>query len=146
MEPMETMEPPRAGYELLEHTADVGVRACGATLEELFEQATLGLAEVLGAWRPGAGAGAAVPLAVEAGDLGGLLVDWLNEVVYVQEVRGASLAAVTVERVGEGRASGSVSFRPEPPSGGIYVKAVTYHELKVERRAGGWLAELYLDV
>ena len=43
-----------AGVELLEHTADVGIRARGATLEEAFEQATLGLAEVLGALAPGA--------------------------------------------------------------------------------------------
>ncbi len=138
------MEPPEAGHELLEHTADLGVRAHGATLEELFEQATLGLAEVLGAWRPGGGE--VLPVAVEAGDRGGLLVDWLNEVVYVQEVRGASLAAVDVERVADGRAAGSLTLAPEPPSGGIYVKAVTYHQLKVERRAGGWLAEVYLDV
>jgi SHS2 domain-containing protein len=138
------MERGRAGYELLEHTADIGVRAYGATLEELFEQATMGLAEVLGAWRPGAGA--AVPVAVEAGDLGGLLVDWLNEVVYVQEVHGASLGAVAVERVGGGRAAGSVLLSAAQPSGGIYVKAATYHQLRVERHDGGWLAEVYLDV
>ncbi|HZD68008.1 MAG TPA: archease [Actinomycetes bacterium] len=138
------MESPRAGHELLEHTADLGVRASGATLEELFEQATMALAEVLGAWRPGPGE--VLPMAVEAPDPGGLLVDWLNEVVYVQEVRGASLAAVEVERVGGGRAGGSLTLTPQPPSGGIYVKAVTYHQLKVERRAGGWLAEVYLDV
>ena len=41
-----------AGFELLEHTADIGVRARGATLEEAFEQATLGLAEVQGALAP----------------------------------------------------------------------------------------------
>jgi SHS2 domain-containing protein len=133
-----------AGHELLEHTADLGVRAGGATLEELFEQATQGLAEVLGAWRPGAGEDA--PIAVEATDLGGLLVDWLNEVVYLQEVRGRSVAGVRVDQVGDGRAAGSVALRREPPSGGIYVKAVTYHQLKVEQRPNGWLAELYLDV
>jgi hypothetical protein len=43
---------PDGGFELLEHTAGVGVRARGATLEEVFEHATEGLAEVLGALRP----------------------------------------------------------------------------------------------
>jgi SHS2 domain-containing protein len=138
------MEPPKVGHELLEHTADLGVRARGATIEELFEQATVGLAEVLGAWRPGPGE--VVPLAVEAPDPGGLLVDWLNEVVYLQEVRGGSLAAVEVEHVGDGRADGSLTLAPRPPSGGIYVKAVTYHQLRVEAGEGGWLAEVYLDV
>ncbi len=133
-----------AGYELLEHTADVGVRARGGTLEELFEQATLGVAEVLGAWRPGAGR--TVALTVEAADLGALLVDWLNEVLYLREVRYGSLGAVTVERVAAERATGSVALTSGEPSGGTYVKAATYHGLRVERSGGGWLAEVYLDV
>jgi SHS2 domain-containing protein len=133
------------GFELLEHTADVGVRARGATLEAVFEQATLGLAEVLGAWRPGKGE----PVAVEvtAGDLGGLLVDWLNEVLWLQEARQAAVAAVRVERAGDGLAAGTVAFSAAgPPPDGTFVKAVTYHRLRVERDGGGWLAEVYLDV
>jgi SHS2 domain-containing protein len=156
------------GFELLAHTADVGVRARGATLEEAFEQATVGLAEVLGAWRPdpagaepggaggataahaggpGAGAGA-VAVEVTGGDLGGLLVDWLNEVLWAHEVRQhAAIVAVRVQRVADGRAAGTVSFSTTgPPADGTSVKAATYHRLRVERDGGGWLAEVYLDV
>jgi SHS2 domain-containing protein len=134
------------GFELLEHTADIGVRARGATLEEVFEQATLGLAEVLGALRPGTGE--AVGVAVTAGDPGALLVDWLNEVLWLHEVRGhAGVAAVRVERVAGDRADGTVSFSStDRPADGTFVKAVTYHRLRVGRDAGGWLAEVYLDV
>jgi len=134
------------GFELLEHTADVGVRARGATLEEAFEQATLGLAEVLGARRPGQGEVVAVE--VTAPDPGALLVDWLNEVLWLHETRGhAAIAAVGVERVGGDRAAGSVTFSStDPPADGTFVKAVTYHRLRVGRDAGGWLAEVYLDV
>ena len=58
------------GFELLEHTADVGIRAWAATLEEAFEHATEGLAEVQGAG-PGAvprciGAWEPVPVEVTA--------------------------------------------------------------------------------
>jgi SHS2 domain-containing protein len=134
------------GFELLEHTADIGIRARGATLEEVFEEATLGLAEVLGALRPGAGE--AVPVAVTAGDAGALLVDWLNEVLWLYEVRGhAGIAAVRVERVAGDRAEGTVAFSStDPPAEGTFVKAVTYHRLRVGRDADGWLAEVYLDV
>jgi SHS2 domain-containing protein len=134
------------GFELLEHTADIGVRARGATLEEVFEQATLGLAEVLGALRPGTGE--VVAVAVTAGDRGALLVDWLNEVLWLHEVRGhAGVAAVRVERVAGDRADGTVTFSStDPPAEGTFVKAVTYHRLRVGRGAGGWLAEVYLDV
>ena len=134
------------GFELLEHTADVGIRARGATLEEAFEQATLGLAEVLGAGRPGQGEVVAVE--VTAGDPGALLVDWLNEVLWLHETRGhAAIAAVRVERVTGDRAAGSVTFSStDPPADGTFVKAVTYHRLRVGRDADGWLAEVYLDV
>jgi SHS2 domain-containing protein len=142
---------PGGGFELLEHTADIGIRARGASLEEVFEHATEGLAEVLGA-RPGgsgrAGPGEAVTVEVSAGDPGGLLVDWLNEVLWLREVRQAVVSGVRVERVGDGTASGEVVLAaggPEPD--GTLVKAATYHRLRVEPDpGGGWLAEVYLDV
>ena len=135
-----------ARFELLEHTADIGIQARGATLEEAFEQATLGLAEVQGALAPGPGEPVAVE--VSAPDPGGLLVDWLNEVLWLREVRQAALAGVRVERVGEGTAGGSLLLAPGGPAPeGTFVKAVTYHRLRVEPApAGGWLVEVYLDV
>jgi SHS2 domain-containing protein len=135
-----------AGFELLEHTADVGIRARGASLEEAFEQATLGLAEVLGALAPGPGETVAVE--VSAPDPGGLLVDWLNEVLWLREVRQAWLAGVRVDRVGDGTAVGSATFSSgDPAPDGTFVKAVTYHRLQVEPDPeGGWLLEVYLDV
>ena len=155
------------GYELLEHTADVGIRARGATLEAAFERATEGLAEVLGALAPGrspggpgasggspgrstrkSGAGEPVAVEVWAEDLGGLLVDWLNEVLWLQEVRQAAVAGVRVERVRDGTAAGWVAFSGDGPApDGTFVKAVTYHRLRVEPDpGGGWLIEVYLDV
>jgi SHS2 domain-containing protein len=140
------------GFELLEHTADVGIRARGPTLEEAFEQATLGLAEVQGALAPGQegapGPGEAVAVQVEAADPGGLLVDWLNEVLWLAETRQAAVAGVRVERVGDGTAAGEVVLASGGPApDGTFVKAVTYHRLRVEPDPdGGWLVEVYLDV
>ena len=136
-----------ADFELLEHTADVGIRAVGASLEEVFEQTTAGLAEVMGAARPDPVVGDPVPLAVEAADVGGLLVDWLGEVLWLLEVTPATLAGVRVDRVAAGRAAGILDLGPpaEEPDGTV-VKAVTYHRLRVEQALGGWVAEVYLDV
>ncbi|HZA83854.1 MAG TPA: archease, partial [Actinomycetes bacterium] len=101
-----------------------------------------------------------------AADPGGLLVDWLNEVLWLREVRQAAVAGVRVERValdepdggaagaegpgpgGDGVARGVVELADggEPPDG-TFVKAVTYHRLRVEREpGGGWVVEVYLDV
>ena len=121
-----------AGFELLEHTADVGIRAHGATLEEAFEQATLGLAEVQEAPDP-------LEPPADPGERVG---------VRVAETRRAAVVDVRVERVGDGTASGWVvlgSGGPGPE--GTFVKAVTYHRLRVEPDpGGGWLVQVYLDV
>jgi SHS2 domain-containing protein len=148
---LSTAPPPgaEAGYELLEHTADVGIRARGATLEVAFERATEALAEVLGALAPeGSEPGEPVAVEVAADDPGGLLVDWLNEVLWLREVRQAAVAGVRVERVGDGTAAGWVAFSGDGPApDGTFVKAVTYHRLRVEPDpGGGWLIEVYLDV
>jgi SHS2 domain-containing protein len=104
---------------------------------------------------------------VSAPDPGGLLVDWLNEVLWLREVRSAWVAGVRVDRAGDGAASGSVRLASGGPApdgtpgdatsgdgasgdgapDGTFVKAVTYHRLRVEPDpGGGWLVEVYLDV
>jgi SHS2 domain-containing protein len=134
-----------AGFEAVEHTADVGVRAWGATLEECFEQATRGLLDITGAMATGEGTRADV--AVEGRDLGSVLVDWLSEVLYLQDARDAVITAFQVDHVDDKRASGWVALRDrDEPLTGTAVKAVTYHRLSVEYNDDAWRAELVVDV
>jgi len=69
-------------------------------------------------------------------------------VLWLREVRDAVVAGVRVERVGEGTASGAVVLAAGGAAvDGTFVKAVTYHRLRVEPDpGGGWVAEVYLDV
>jgi SHS2 domain-containing protein len=134
-------------YEILEHTADVGIRARGDSLEEVFEAATRGLADIAGIWSREDGEH--TPIEVEAPDLAALLVDWLEEVLWLHDSRDVLLGAVDVDRVGGGRATGSLTLVPREGTGitGTQVKAITYHQLRVERtRGSGWVAEVYVDV
>lgn len=134
-----------ASFEIIEHTADVGIRAEGATAEEAFEQATLGLADIVGGWRPGPGE--TVPIEVEARDRPGLLVDWLNEVLFLQDARDATINDVEVARVGDTLARGSVTLSPRNEVlEGTAVKAITFHGIKMEPSGAGWLAQVYVDV
>lgn len=129
-------------YEIIEHTADVGIRASGASLAELFEQAALALADIEGA--RAAVPAEAVPVSLEAPDAGALLVDWLNELIYLLEARGL-LASVTVHSASEHALQADVGLAPGRPEG-LAVKAATYHRLSVARAGPGWVAEVYLDV
>lgn len=134
-------------FQILEHTADVGIRATGDSLEEVFKQAALGLAEILGAWRPGAG-GEDFRLDLEAADVAALLVYWLSDILYLQESRDALITDVRPANIGEHHARGTLRLAPrgQEQLAGTAVKAVTYHQLKVRETDEGWLAEVYLDV
>lgn len=141
-----------SGYEILEHTADVGIRATGATLEDTFAQATRGLAEIIGAWQPNGweeeGVKEPVALEVEADDLGGLLVDWLSEILYLHDARDAVIAELEVARVADEHAAGTVTLAPRGDRvlEGTQVKAVTYHQLAVEKSGDEWVATVFFDV
>ena len=133
------------GFEILEHTADVGVRAWGGSPEEAFEQATRGLLDITGA--TGEGPGERVQIEVSANDLAGALVDWLEEVLYLQDARDSVITSLKVERAIETAASGWVEIAPRGRQlEGTAVKAITYHQLEVVRRDGIWFATVYFDI
>lgn len=132
-------------FEIIEHTADVGIRATGTTLEEMFEQVTFGLADIMGIATNESGRPQRI--AVTSDDLGGLLVDWLSEVLYVHEVRDALLGKVHVASVKEGSATGELELVPRAGDvDGTQVKAITYHQLEVARVGSVWMAQVYVDV
>jgi SHS2 domain-containing protein len=136
-----------AGFEILEHTADVGIRATGDSPEEVFAAAGEGLASILGAWFPGEGE--MHPVRVEAGDPGGLLVSWLDELLYLHESRDAVFGGFDVRRVCEGELEAETRLAPrgDRELEGVGVKAATYHRLRLEREPNrGWVADVYLDV
>jgi len=136
------------GYDVLEHPADIGFRAFGETLPELFANSAVAMLSIAG--EPAA----AEPLQeyaihLESGDRESLLVDWLNEVLYWWDgkriaFRGFRVTAwndYSVQAVGLGEPRD-----PERHQARLIVKAVTYHQLKIEQRDGLWTAEVYLDI
>lgn len=138
-----------ARFEILEHTADVGIRAEGVDLSAVFEQATLGLLDIVGTWAPAREAAEEVELAIEADDVGALLVDWLGEVIYIGDSRDAVVTAIEMSEVTEHRAAGTLGIAPRDEAayeGGTQVKAITYHRLAVDQTDGAWSATVYVDV
>jgi SHS2 domain-containing protein len=134
------------GYEILEHTADVGLRAHADTLAELFATAAEGMATIAGVFRPGSGT--EVPIRLTGSDVAGLLVDWLNEILYQHDSRGAAVRAVRVAEVDDRKVEGTVELDPlsERDDEGVQIKAVTYHQLSVARAHEGWEAVVFFDV
>ncbi len=135
-------------FEILEHTADIGFRARGRTLEELFENA--GKALMFVALDPeGVEPRERAVIEAQGEDREALLVNYLSEVLFLWDARrfamsGFRVLQLTPERV-RAEAFGE-PFDPARHSAKLIVKAVTYHQLHVSQDAGGWSAEVYLDV
>jgi SHS2 domain-containing protein len=134
-----------AWHRFLDHTSEITLHVGAADWPGLLAQAGLGLAELLlrgaassenGDWRP---------LEVSSHDREALLVDWLNEIVYVAETALWVPVEIEIDDVSEthmkARARGLTV--DAPPS---LVKAATFHDLHVRDLPDGLEAEVILDV
>jgi SHS2 domain-containing protein len=138
-----------APYEIVEHTADIGIRASGRSREELFAQMAEGVFSLIvppEEVRPAE----MVPVKAEAGGWEDLLVAWLKELLYLFDTRHFLVKSVKVLRLEEGWIEAEVSgekLDPARHSAGKEVKAVTYCGLSLkEEPGGGWSARVILDI
>lgn len=138
------MEP----FHILEHTADIGFEAFGATREEVFANAARALFHIiveLDSVEPRE----TVDLRVQGADPPSLLVNWLSELLYLQDTEGWLFREFTIDSLAE--KSLVAAARGERRDAArhqlkLLVKAITYHQLKLEPTAEGWHAQVYVDI
>lgn len=130
------------GYRWVDHTAELQLEIAASSDAAVFEQALHALAELL----EGEPAGDAVEheVAVSAADRAALLAEWLSELVYLAEARDViPEAVVSLDLKADGLRAVVRGRRGTPRH---LVKAVTYHDLALERDGDGWRARVVLDV
>jgi len=120
-------------YRTLDHAADLMIEAWGAHLEDAFGAAAKAVAEVSGT--QGNGAVNQVVVNVRSADLEGLLVEWLNEIVYLIFAEDAHLVSIWVNCIQredqEWSCRATLQFTKQ-----LFrtrdIKAVTWHSARVE--------------
>jgi SHS2 domain-containing protein len=134
--------------EFFDHTADLGLRARAAGLDDLFTEAARALfsaiVEDLGTVVPSQ----RLEIRLAGTDKEYLLFDWLKTLLYHFDAEHLlfSRFEVNVDDNGlEGAAWGEPMDRSRHEMN-HEVKAVTYHGLKVEKTPDGWLAEVIVDI
>jgi SHS2 domain-containing protein len=135
-------------FEVLEHPADIGFRVRAASREELFANAAFALLSICGD-PSSAEPRETYSVVVESGDFEALMVDWLNEVLYLYDGKRIALHGFRVETLTDTRIEAVGEGEPRDPArhrSHLIVKAVTYHQLRVAPDAGGWVAEVYVDI
>jgi SHS2 domain-containing protein len=139
-------EPCRYRYREIEHTADLALRVWGQELSDLFVGAARGMYSLMGvlndeglmpaAWRE---------FSLEALDRESLLVDWLNELLFLAEMEGLLFVVFQVEELGgtalQARAGGVPAQEVKAD-----VKAATFHDLEIVQDGEGWSTTITFDV
>ncbi len=122
-------------YDLIEHTADVGLKAYGKTIAEAFEHAAEGMFDIITDESTIDPIGQ-YDIQLEAPDLEQLLVDWLSKLLFLNDAQDIVFGKFQV-KLTENRLSASVfgeKYDTKKHRMGVEIKAVTYHMLKVNEK------------
>jgi SHS2 domain-containing protein len=135
-------------FEIIDHTADIGITAYGADIKELFTNAALGLFSLM-ADLDGLDENIKREVGMSAEDIEVLLVEWLNELIYVSEVEHVIFKRFEINELnsnsikatcfGEKLKSGQRRLKRE-------IKAATYHMLKIDKDAKGYKTQIIFDI
>jgi SHS2 domain-containing protein len=140
-------------YEILEHRADLKIRAFGRTKEELFSNMLKGMIsglrpEILNSETETRN------IEIKSPDLESLLVDFLSEVLYLTQVNKEIYTDIKFKKLNDpSMNSGQVAELEGELVGqkvqrfGEDIKAVTYYELKIEQKEDkNWEATVLFDI
>ena len=132
-------------FEIIDHTADVGIIAYGADMNEAFANAAKGLFSLITelddveevVYRD---------IELTAPDQESLLVEWLNELIYLFDAENIIFKRFDITQLSQthlkARSYGHKvdSSKHKLKTG---VKAATYHMLKIDKSNGGKVQVLF---
>jgi SHS2 domain-containing protein len=135
-------------FEILDHTADIGLIIYGEDLKTLFENAGEAFFHLITDIRRVKGR-VERRISIKGESVERLMVDWLSELLYLHEVEHLLFKGFKVDAVGEGGLKARV--KGEPFQEGVHViktgvKAVTHHQIQVQKENGRWRAQVILDL
>jgi len=132
-----------AGFEEIEHTADWSLRVWAPDLAGLLEQAARGMLDLSGI-RLSEGKRQRREITVESTDAEGLLVNFLGELLHILDQDGVAFDGyelVVAENVVKAKLQGAPVLKRKKE-----IKAVTYHNLRIEEKSAGPEALIVFDV
>ncbi|MBW1731154.1 MAG: archease [Deltaproteobacteria bacterium] len=143
------MSKKKPDFNLLDHTADLGMAVRANSLEELFESAAIALTNLF-VKQKGRASPKEVTIALTGQDLADTMVRWLGEILYLFE--GERLIFIGVKHLAlspPGHLEAIISAAPfDPEQDEILheIKAVTYHQSAVKQTNTGWEAKVIFDI
>lgn len=138
----------RKGFRILDHPADLGIEAYGASLAEAFEQAATALISLILEvssiqYRE------SKTIELSGTDHEHLLVKWLAEVLYLYDGEGFVGGRFEVYELTETHLKATLhgeKFDPKKHPTKLDIKAVTYHQLQIVTDPDRAAVRVFLDV
>lgn len=137
-----------AGYEIVEHPADIGFRFNSDSLEGAFNQSLKALTWMLAGDNP-VRPDKMVTIKLKSPDRLALLFDFLSEVLYYYDAEQMIFEKAEFQTLNETELSATLygqEFDPDKNTAPYYVKAITYHQMQLAPTDGGWEGTVYVDI
>jgi len=135
-------------YEIIDHTADLGIVVKGGNIKELFINAANAMTDLM-VKADVREKGTKRKLIVEGEDLPDLMVRWLSEILYLFNGEHMLVRAIEIGSVSSTRLQSRLSVMSLNKGNHEIlreIKAVTYHQIAVEETAEGWEARVIFDI
>ncbi len=135
-------------FEVIDHTADVGIIAYGAEIKQVFVNAALALFSLITELED-VGEELKYDVEVASEDRESLLVEWLNELVYLFDAEHVLLKRFDIQGLSNTRLKAACygeKFAPARHRIKTGVKAATYHMLRIEKDNKGYKAQVIFDI
>lgn len=131
-------------FEELEHTADLALKVRGRSLKEVFANAAYGMFSLMADLEEPEPT-ISHEISLESLDYEALLVDWLNELLYLHEVEEEIYIRFEIEALSS-TALSAIVWGAKVTVSKLTVKAATFHDLEIRETEDGYLAMVVFDV
>jgi len=135
---------PSFRFEEVEHTADLALKVHGHSLKEVFINAACGLFSLM-ADLENLAPSVSREVHLEAPDHESLLVDWLNELLYLHEIEEEVYTRFEIETLYSTALSATV-WGTKTKASKLTVKAATFHDLEIRETEDGYMTTVVFDV
>jgi SHS2 domain-containing protein len=135
-------------FEVLDHTADIGIVAYGPDVEHLFANAAAGMTSLI-VDLDDIGDHIKRDIVIVSDDDENLLVEWLNELLYIFDVEHILFKKVEVNNVHDATINATcfgdrIDFQRHRVKREI--KAATYHMLALSKEQNTYSAQIIFDI
>jgi SHS2 domain-containing protein len=140
-----TVEKP---FEIIDHTADIGIVAYGTDVKQVFANAALGLFNLM-ADLDKIKEDFQREIELSAEDVEVLLVEWLNELIYIVDVEHVIFKRFEIDELTSNQIRAKCfgeKIKPGQHKLKREIKAATYHMLKISKHNGSYKVQVIFDI